>query len=85
MGMWSSSLCLEALGITHQPVRRIRVAHGCSHYLRYASDPSNEEYGLRRLPRPPAMGTSAEPPKKDGKLILSSDPIGSNGRKAALP
>jgi len=36
-------------------VHRIRAAHGCEH-LRYASDPSNKECALRRLPRPRAVG-----------------------------
>ena len=61
------------------PVHRIRAAHGYEH-LRYASDPSNKECALRRLSRPRAVGASAEAPKKAGKLMLSSDPIGSNGR-----
>ena len=54
-----------------RPIHRIRAAHGCEH-LRYASDPSNKECALRRLPRPRAVGIVRRGAEKAGKLILSS-------------
>src|SRR5277367_2835385 len=51
----SSSLCLEALGSRAAQFIESERAHGCEP-LRYASDPSNKECALRRLPRPRAVG-----------------------------
>ena len=61
------------------PVHRIRAAHGCEH-LRYASDPSNKNVRSVASRDQGPLAASAETPKKAGKLMLSSDPIGSNGR-----
>jgi putative hemolysin len=70
--------------ITRRPVHRIGEAHGCEP-LRHVSHPGNKERALVASRNQRLWALSAEPSGKARRPILSSDPIGSNGRKAALP
>jgi hypothetical protein len=84
MEMRSSSLCLEALGSRAAQFIESEK-HTAANTCVMPATPAtrNVRSGTSRDHGP--WASSAEAAEKAGKLILSSEPIGSNGREAALP